>query len=162
MTTASARLHRILHWTGGHPYLTQRLCRAVVESGNVAAGADVDRLCEALFFTRQAKEADDNLAFVRNRLLRSELDLAALLDLYQQVRRGRKVVDDETNPLATLLRLSGVCRSEGGLLRVRNRIYERVFDREWVAAHMPDAEVRRQRSGRRIAGASGAPPQSRP
>src|SRR5207253_2168303 len=30
-------------------------------------------------------------------------------------------------------------------LRVRNRIYERVFDRAWVAQHMPDAELRRQR-----------------
>jgi hypothetical protein len=146
---AEALLHRILHWTGGHPYLTQRLCRAVVESGAVASDSEVDRLCEGLFFTRQAKEGDDNLAFVRNRLLRSELDLAALLDLYQQVRAGRKVVDDETNPLATLLRLSGVCRAEGGVLRVRNRIYERVFDREWVASHMPDAEVRRQRAAYR-------------
>jgi hypothetical protein len=28
---------------------------------------------------------------------------------------------------------------------VRNRIYEQVFDAQWVAAHMPDAELRRQR-----------------
>jgi WD40 repeat protein len=28
----------------------------------------------------------------------------------------------------------------------RNRIYERVFDRQWVRANMPDAEVRRQRA----------------
>src|SRR5207249_3849055 len=32
------------------------------------------------------------------------------------------------------------------MLRVRNRIYHRVFDRGWVLLHMPDAEVRRQRS----------------
>ena len=30
-------------------------------------------------------------------------------------------------------------------LEVRNRIYARVFDRAWIATHMPDAEVRRQR-----------------
>src|SRR5439155_15108553 len=34
-------------------------------------------------------------------------------------------------------------------LRVRNRIYARVFDREWVARHMPDAEIRRQRAAYR-------------
>ena len=36
-----------------------------------------------------------------------------------------------------------------GCLRVRNRIYERVFDREWVTQHMPDAELRRQRAAYR-------------
>src|SRR5207245_1833270 len=36
-----------------------------------------------------------------------------------------------------------------GLLRVRNRIYDRVFDREWVRTHMPDAELRRQRAAYR-------------
>ena len=59
----------------------------------------MDALCERLFLTKQARDTDDNLAFVRNRLLRSEVDLAALLDLYQQVRAGQKVTDDETNPL---------------------------------------------------------------
>jgi WD40 repeat protein len=149
-------LRRILHWTNGHPYLTQRLCRVVAENlsqpstEHLAPGAAlVDRLCEALFFTRQAQEADDNLAFVRNRLLRSEVDLASLLDLYQQMRQGKRVVDDEANPLATLLRLSGVARAEKGVLRVRNRIYERVFDPAWVEQHMPDAELRRQRAAYR-------------
>jgi hypothetical protein len=49
----------------------------------------------------------------------------------------------------SLLRLSGIVRSEGGVLRVRNRIYERVFDAAWVAANMPDAELRRQRAAYR-------------
>lgn len=34
---------------------------------------------------------------------------------------------------------------ESTCLKTRNRIYERVFDRDWVAANMPGAEVRRQR-----------------
>ena len=28
----ASMLQRVLHWTGGHPYLTQRLCRAVLEA----------------------------------------------------------------------------------------------------------------------------------
>jgi WD40 repeat protein len=142
-------LERILSWTGGHPYLTQRLCRAVAEEPAVASPADVDRLCEGLFLSRKAREVDDNLVFVRNRLLRSEVELASLLELYRQVQQGKRVADDETNPLASVLRLSGVARAEAGVLRVRNRIYEGVFDREWVQAHMPDAELRRQRAAYR-------------
>src|SRR5262249_60385833 len=31
-THQAAVLARVLHWTGGHPYLTQRLCRAIAEA----------------------------------------------------------------------------------------------------------------------------------
>ena len=55
-------LSRVLYWTGGHPYLTQRLCRAAQES-DAKSLADVDKPCLDLFLTRTAAEADDNLAF---------------------------------------------------------------------------------------------------
>ena len=80
--TAQKLLYRILYWTGGHPYLTQRLCQAVAEDANVHDAGGVDRLCEELFFTTRARERDDNLLFVRERMLKSEADRAALLDLY--------------------------------------------------------------------------------
>jgi len=145
MTRGRPVLERVLTWTGGHPYLTQRLCRAIAEEPQVGTVADVDRLCNELFLTHRAKEADDNLAFVRNRLLKSEVELAALLEMYGWMRAGKRVPDDETNPLCAVVKLSGVARVEGGLLKVRNRIYAHVFDRNWVVTHLPDAEKRRQR-----------------
>jgi outer membrane lipoprotein-sorting protein len=149
---ARERLSRILHWTGGHPYLTQRLCRAVCEAMENAPPDDgptrsldgIDRLCEELFLCQAARDRDDNLHFVRERVLRSEVDLAGLLDLYLKVRKGRRVVDDETNPLVSVLVLSGIVRG-GDVLEVRNRIYHTVFDAEWVRKNTPDAELRRQR-----------------
>ena len=142
-------LERILHWTGGHPYLTQRLCQAVAADAGVSGRAGVDRLCDALFLSARARELDDNLLFVRERMLRSEADLAALLDLYARVLARKPVPDDDTDPLVGVLRLTGVTRAEQGRLTVRNRIYERVFDRSWVTASMPDAELRRQRAAYR-------------
>ncbi|MBX3280274.1 MAG: hypothetical protein KF868_19920 [Acidobacteria bacterium] len=142
-------LQRVLYWTGGHPYLTQRLCLAVAEDATVTDTGGVDRLCEELFLSHRAQERDDNLLFVRERLLRSEADLAGLLDLYGQVRKGKRVQDQETSSLVGVLRLSGVVRVVDGDLRVRNRIYERVFDREWVKSNMPDAELQRQRAAYR-------------
>ncbi|MBI2947724.1 MAG: AAA-like domain-containing protein, partial [Verrucomicrobia bacterium] len=145
-------LERILYWTGGHPYLTQRLCQAVAQanskwsdpSSSLDEAHFIDSLCEALFFSNRARERDDNLIFVRERILRSEVDRANLLDLYLKVRGGKSVVDDETNALVSVLRLSGIVKSERDQLRVRNRIYHRVFDSDWVRAHMPEAELRRQ------------------
>jgi WD40 repeat protein len=142
----------VLHWTGGHPYLTQRLCQAVAElnpKSEIRNPKSVDRVCAELFLSHRAQERDDNLLFVRERLLRGETDLAGLLDLYAQVRSGKRVADEVTNPLVGVLRLSGITRVEQGVLRVRNRIYERVFDRAWVTANMPDAELRRQRAAYR-------------
>src|SRR5207248_9813835 len=44
--TAEAQrlLKRVLYWTGGHPYLTQRLCHAVAADASVIGPAGVDRL----------------------------------------------------------------------------------------------------------------------
>src|SRR5437868_6868919 len=145
-------LRRILYWTGGHPYLTQRLCQAVAEDETITNPSGVDRLCEDLFLSARARERDDNLLFVRERLLRSEeAERAALLDLYAQVRthKRRRVRDDEANSLVCVLRLSGITRIVAGYHYVRNRIYYRVFDREWITANMPDAELQRQRAAYR-------------
>lgn len=147
--TADGReiIRRMLHWTGGHPYLTQRLCRELV--ANASSAKSVDRVCEKLFLSSVAREQDDNLIFVRDRLLRSEIDRADLLDLYAKVRSHERVHNDDTNPLIEGLLLSGIVDTAEGFLRVRNRIYHRVFDRKWVRENTPDAELRRQRAAYR-------------
>ncbi|HEY5909439.1 MAG TPA: AAA-like domain-containing protein [Verrucomicrobiae bacterium] len=164
--TARELLARVLYWTGGHPYLTQRLCRELAESilatqALEAAPArqvppvlptirEVDRAAEKLFLSRQARDRDDNLIFVRERVLRSEVDVTGLLLLYRRIHLGELVPDDETNPLVSILHLSGIARGVNGFLQVRNRIYRHVFDLAWIQTNMPEAEVRRQKkAGRR-------------
>src|SRR5271155_625411 len=142
----SALLRRVIHWTGGHPYLTQRLCLAVAEEGPVRDPSTVDRLCRELFLSHRARDRDDNLLFVRERILRSEVDKAGLLTIYERILDGKAVKDDETNPLISVLRLSGITRVENGILKLRSRIYKEVFDHDWVSSNMPGAEVRRQRA----------------
>ncbi len=139
-------LKRVFYWTNGHPYLTQRLCKAVSENGAHGSIHDIDESIKRMFFSKRAQEYDDNLIFVRERLLRSGVDVAALLNFYSQIRRSRKVADDDSQPLVSIMRLSGITRAEDGRLRVRNRIYERVFNGDWIKANLPGAEVRRQRA----------------
>jgi WD40 repeat protein len=142
-------LKRVFYWTGGHPYLTQRLCQAIADEAKENTVAEVDRLCQELYLSHQAQGRDDNLLFVRERMLRSEVDTAGLLSLYARVHAGKRIRADLTEPLIGILRLSGIARVRDGYLSVRNRIYARVYDWEWVRTNMPDAELRRQRSAYR-------------
>jgi WD40 repeat protein len=141
-----ALLKRVFYWTNGHPYLTQRLCKEVSKKRTDGNLRGIDDAIDRMFFSKRAQEYDDNLIFVRERLLRSGADVADLLNLYSRVRRRKTVIDDDSQPPVTILRLSGITRAEDGRLRVRNRIYERVFNDEWVKANLPGAEVRRQRA----------------
>jgi hypothetical protein len=145
LETAEALLRRILWWTGGHPFLTQRFCQAVVEDGTIATADEIDSLCQHEFLSHEARQRDDNLAFVRDRILRSDVDIASLLDLYAKIHRG-DLVKDQPDVRISALRLSGIIQNDGEQLKVRNRIYERVFDAAWVRSSMPDAELRRQRA----------------
>jgi tetratricopeptide (TPR) repeat protein len=142
-------LQRILYWTDGHPYMTQRLCLAVADKPEVDSVAGVDTVCEDLFLSARARERDDNLLFVRDRILRSESDHAALLTLYDRIRKHERMRDDPAHPLISILRLSGIIRVREGYLYVRNRIYFRVFDREWVRSNLPLDEVARQKAAYR-------------
>ena len=144
-----ALLERVFYWTNGHPYLTQRLCRAIVEDASIQMASDVDRLCDHLFFGADAVAPDDNLNLVSSRMLHSDPDVMGLLTLYRRIVVGQSVRYDRANRLVNVLMLAGAVRSVGGLLSVRNRIYADVFNKVWIEDHLPDAENRRQKAAYR-------------
>ena len=139
-----ALLDRVLYWTGGHPYLTQTLCRGLAASASrgidPAAGPDatVDAEVERLFLRPEAAREEANLKFVRSRLTQGTRDLRAVLRTYRQVLAGERVEDKPASSIHASLKLAGVVRTDAdGLLRPRNRIYERVFGLEWVKRELP-------------------------
>lgn len=138
-------LERVLFWTGGHPFLTQKLCETV-SARFATTPKEVDTACRDLFLVSTAREKEDNLIFVRDRMLRCAEDESAVLGVYRRVLSGKSVQDDDADPIVNVLRLAGIVRNSNGKLAVRNRIYERAFDLAWVQASMPWAEARRQRA----------------
>jgi WD40 repeat protein len=145
--TGRRLMARIFYWTDGHPCLTQRLCKAVVESAPIGGEADVDAVCARLFLMYRGDINEDNLAFVSQRLLGGdETEATEQILLYERVLSGKPIQDDETRPVVAQLKLSGVVKAERERLVVRNRIYAHVFNRAWVRKHLPGAEQRRQRA----------------
>ncbi|MDA7916080.1 AAA-like domain-containing protein [Verrucomicrobia bacterium] len=142
---AQQLLERIMHWTNGHPYLTQRFCHEVAHDANVQTTKHIDEVCHRLFLNERARETNDNLTFVRERILRSELERAALLHFYRKFLDRKKIPDDPSNHLLCALELAGIVKSTGGQIIVRNQIYRQVFGKTWVLRNMPDAELRRQK-----------------
>ena len=134
---AKQALRWAMKWTNGHPYLTQRLCMAMVDARHLRwTEADVDRVVADTFLGATG-EHDGNLQFVSDMLTKRAPDVEGALKTYGEILAGNAVRDDEQSPVKTSLKLSGVVRREGADLRTRNRIYEAVFDEKWVKDHMP-------------------------
>jgi len=118
----------VFRYTNGHPYLTLRVFKSLAEE---PLQGRIETRIAALFFGEHA-ERDSNLQFVRDMLTKRAPDRQAVLLRYRDVRRGLSVADREADPVCSWLRLSGVVRSQDGLLRVRNPIYHTVFDNTWI------------------------------
>jgi hypothetical protein len=132
-------LQRIFHWTSGHPYLTQKLCHAVLEENlHDCADGEIDRIIDKHFFPPEANRQEYNLNFVRDRLTGDRRRSRPLLKVYRRICQKQRVVDNPLSPVHTALKLSGlVVPREQRQLAVRNRIYESVFTPDWVKRVMP-------------------------
>ena len=127
---------RIYYWTNGHPYLTQKLCLSVTESGaETWTDAQIDELVERLFLSKEARK-ETNLQFVRDSVENSP-NRQRLLKLYRNIYAGKAIAEDKRSLEQNRLKLFGLVRVEENLLKVRNEIYRRAFNRDWIRANMP-------------------------
>jgi len=128
---AEAILDEVLAWTSGHPYLTQRVCAALVADGSTNVAAIVDR---ALL----QQHGDPLFAYTE-----TAFDLYAggpaglqLVELYGRLLRDERIAPDASSREQLELRVTGMAaeRDQGGtrIIAVRNRIYARHFDEAWL------------------------------
>ena len=131
--SAQQLLRWVLEWTGGHPYLTQRLCRIISEQNKDSwSSAALEEVVSSTFFGAMSQQ-DNNLQFVRDMLTKRAPNKDQLLSVYREINLGRHpVIDEEQSIIKSHLKLSGVVWREDNTLRVRNRIYQGVFNAEWV------------------------------
>ncbi|NEO76347.1 AAA-like domain-containing protein [Moorena sp. SIO4G3] len=136
-------LKEILAWTGGQPFLTQKLCQLVVDSVRVgltiAPGNEaswVERIVHTGIIDHwESQDEPEHLRSISARLLSNKYYADKLLGLYQQILAGDDVPMDNSEQCNELL-LSGLVVNKQGWLRVNNPIYKAIFNPEWVTKQL--------------------------
>lgn len=132
--TPEETLQEILAWTGGQPFLTQKLCRLMSQADQL--GQTLRALVTARVIDNwEAQDDPEHLRTIRNRILRNARDPNRLLKLYQRILK-RGSIPAENSLLHRELRLTGLVTQQQGQLKVFNQIYGTVFDRGWVTAQL--------------------------
>ncbi|WP_228042557.1 AAA-like domain-containing protein, partial [Tychonema sp. LEGE 07196] len=83
---AESAIAQILDWTGGQPFLTQKLCKLVLEEsalGNLRSVEEVVQL--RIVENWESQDEPEHLKTIRDRLLRNQQKAGQLLGLYQQI-----------------------------------------------------------------------------
>jgi WD40 repeat protein len=152
VTDPKAILREILAWTDGQPFLTQKLCnlvqqtleaRAIASELTIPPGTEVfwveNLVRDRIIDKWESQDEPEHLRTIRDRILRNEQRAARLLGLYQQILRsapllirGAGGIKSDDSREQTELILSGLVEKQQGLLKVKNRIYQEVFNLEWV------------------------------
>lgn len=134
---ARERLTEILTWTGGQPFLTQKLCKLIEEEiANNGQQVTVPQIVSKRIIEKWESQDDpEHLRTVRYRILSNDYMAGRLLGIYQQILRGEEVKNDDSREQIELL-LSGLVESDRGQLQIKNPIYHAVFNDEWVAKQL--------------------------
>ena len=135
----------ILDWTGGQPFLTQKLCHLVVQLSQGTIGHDgkmtippgtesffLENLVKTRIISRwESQDEPEHLRTIRDRIERNGQRAGRILGIDQQILQGIEIKSDDSREQIELL-LSGLVVRHSGILKVKNRIYQEVFNLEWV------------------------------
>lgn len=153
-------LREVLYWTGGQPFLTQKLCKLLFENvylipnlsptsrgghGDTAPtiGVKIDRLKNPKQWVEkvvrlkivenwETQDVPEHLSTIRDRLFKENQRIVRRLGLYQQILQQAEIVADGS-PEQMELRLSGLALKRNDTLKVSNPIYEAVFNKQLIA-----------------------------
>ncbi|OKH19314.1 diguanylate cyclase [Hydrococcus rivularis NIES-593] len=131
-----AVLKEILAWTNGQPFLTQKLCKLIRHATSTIPTNQEKEWIEKLVRSQiienwESQDEPEHLRTIRDRILSSELNPVSLLKLYQNILSQQKIPALDS-PEERELILSGLAIKRQGFLSIHNRIYELIFNENWV------------------------------
>ncbi len=106
-------LKGVLDWTGGQPFLTQKLCKLVTERAK-SRKPNIRQLVQKYVIDNwESQDEPEHLKTIRDRILRNEQRTSRRLGLYQQIlQQGEITADDSSEQME--LRLSGLVVKQNG------------------------------------------------
>ncbi|BAY67092.1 TPR repeat-containing protein (plasmid) [Calothrix brevissima NIES-22] len=130
-----AIMQKILQWTGGQPFLTQKLCQFMVEESEQDNPRSVEQVVRSRMIENwESQDEPEHLRTIQARILQDEQRAGYLLELYQQIRlhsEQSEITADDTSEQSEL-QLSGLVVRQQNKLKVYNSIYQEVFDSNWI------------------------------
>jgi DNA replication protein DnaC len=145
-------LGAVLAWTGGQPFLTQKLCRLIWQQTEspIAAGEEaayVEQLVQTKILEHwQSQDDPQHLKTIHDRMVyrADNVHTWRLLKRYQQVLSAHTGYSPQPQMASQLsrtaleksdeltLRLTGLVVERQGQLQLFNKIYEQVFNHDWI------------------------------
>jgi len=129
-------LAEILDWTGGQPFLTQKLCKLIVEKSENRQ-PNIENLVRSYIIENwEFYDEPEHLRTIKNRLLLIDSKVVyRRLEIYRQILQKYQIVADD-HPDQIALRLSGLVVKHQGKLKVCNYIYESIFNLDWIEKNL--------------------------
>ncbi len=145
-------LREVLYWTGGQPFLTQKLCKLLLENaelisdlpqgghgGTAPTFGEKDKIHTAKEWVEkvvrlkivdnwESQDVPEHLSTIRDRLFKQNQRIIRRLGLYQQILEQVEIVPDGS-PEQMELRLSGLIVKHRDKLTLSNSIYQAIFNK---------------------------------
>jgi len=127
-------LKEVLYWTGGQPFLTQKLCKLLFENAALIENPKtwVEKVVRLKIVENwESQDVPEHLSTIRDRLFRENQRIVRRLGLYQQILEQVEIVPDGSAEQMEL-RLSGLIVKRRENLTISNPIYEAVFNQKLI------------------------------
>ena len=132
-------LAEILKWTGGQPFLTQKLCKLTVENYQsndhtscLSIAEQIENITRSKIIDNwRSQDEPEHLKTICDRLLRDEKTANCLLRLTEQILNYGFISADDSPEQKQLL-LSNLVVKQGERLAIRNPIYRHIFNKKWI------------------------------
>ena len=131
-------LQEILNWTGGQPFLTQKICnfirntKATIPTNNEAKWIE-NLVQEKIIENWETQDQPQHLKTISDRILKSQ-NKNKLLRLYHEIlEKGEISIIDISEEKE--LYLSGLVIKDNGKLKIHNLIYKSIFNYNWIVSH---------------------------
>ena len=129
-------IQEVLKWTGGQPFLTQKICSLIKNSSEPVQRGNEELFIQELITKKviedwRNQDDPEHLKTIETKLIKNKVNSNLVLKKYRDILLN-KTIKDERNWECLELFLSGIVRREKEKLKVYNLIYEKVFNLSWV------------------------------